>query len=328
MPPTPRVGTTFAGYRIERVLGRGGMSVVYLAEHPRLRSDVALKLLAPELAEDDVFRERLLRESRLAASISHPNVIPVYDTGEEDGVLFISMRFVDGPDLRRLLREAGPLEPGRAGAMCTQVAAALDAPHARGLVHRDVKPANILVEVGPWHVYVADFGLTKHTDAQSGATASGLVGTVDYMAPEQIQGRPLDGRADVYALGCVAFEALTGRPPFQLESDVAVIWAHMRNDPPNASALNRALPRAVDGVLGRALAKDPADRHATCGELAAELSAAVAARRRRSAGMGLPFRVRAPRWRRRWAAPALVGAGAGVVVGALVAGAVVGDGGT
>jgi protein kinase-like protein len=148
------------------------------------------------------------------------------------------------------------------------------------------------------------------------------------MAPEQIQGRPLDGRADVYALGCVAFEALTGRPPFQLESDVAVIWAHMRNDPPNASALNRALPRAVDGVLGRALAKDPADRHATCGELAAELSAAVAARRRRSAGMRLPFRVRAPRWRRRWAVPALVGAGAGVVVGALVAGAVVGDGGT
>ena len=328
MAAGPRVGTTFAGYRIERVLGRGGMSVVYLAEHPRLKSDVALKLLAPELAENDVFRERLLRESRLAASISHPNVIPVYDTGEEDGVLFISMRFVDGPDLRRLLRDEGPLSPDRTVTLCTQVAAALDAAHARGLVHRDVKPANVLVEVAAWHVYVADFGLTKHTDARSGATASGLVGTVDYMAPEQIQGRDVDGRADVYALGCVIFECLTGRPPFQLDNDVAVIWAHMRSDPPEPSAIDRSLPRTVDAVVRRALAKDPGDRYATCAELATELASAVGSRRRRSASVSLlPFRLRLPRWRRRWLVPAALGVTAGAVAGVVIAGAV-GGGGT
>jgi serine/threonine-protein kinase len=325
MAAGPRVGTTFAGYRIERVLGRGGMSVVYLAEHPRLKSDVALKLLAPELAENDVFRERLLRESRLAASLSHPNVIPVYDTGEEDGVLFISMRFVDGPDLRRLLRDEGPLSPERTVTLCTQVAAALDAAHLRGLVHRDVKPANILVEVAPWHVYVADFGLTKHTDARSGATASGLVGTVDYMAPEQIQGRAVDGRADVYALGCVLFECLTGRPPFQLENDVAVIWAHMRSDPPQPSEIDRSLPRAIDAIVRRALAKDPEDRYATCGELASDLTTAVGSRRRRSASISLlPFRLRVPRWRRRWLVPAALGVATGAIAGALIAGAVSG----
>ena len=161
------VGTSFAGYRVESLLGRGGMSVVYLAEHPRLKSKVALKLLAPALAEDDVSRERLVRESRLAASLSHPNVIPVYDTGEEDGVLFVSMRFVAGQDLRALIREGGPLSLADTASVISQAAAALDAAHARGLVHRDVKPANILLEQGsegPWHVYVADFGLTKHTD--------------------------------------------------------------------------------------------------------------------------------------------------------------------
>src|SRR4051794_32203804 len=168
------VGTTFAGYRVESVLGRGGMSVVYLAEHPRLKNRVALKLLAPALAEDDLFRERLVRESRLAASLNHPHVIPVFDTGEEDGTLFVSMRYVDGLDLRVLLRD-GPLPIEHTGAVIAQAASALDAAHARGLVHRDVKPANILVETSgnpPGHVYVADFGLTKHTDARSGATAS------------------------------------------------------------------------------------------------------------------------------------------------------------
>jgi serine/threonine-protein kinase len=285
MVAAPRVGTTFAGYRIERVLGRGGMSVVYLAEHPRLKNAVALKLLAPALAEDDAFRERLIRESRLAASLNHPNVVPVYDTGEEDGVLFISMRYVDGPDLREVLQR-GPLPLDQAVRVVSQVAAALDAAHARGLVHRDVKPANVLVEPAtgepPGHVFVSDFGLTKHSDARSGVTASGqFVGTIDYMAPEQIQGRQLDGRADVYALGCVLYECVTGQPPFRGENEVAVIWSHMRDDPPWPTDVDKHLPHALDGVVERALAKSPDDRYATAGELAADAAAAAATRRRR-----------------------------------------------
>jgi len=289
------------------------MSVVYLAEHPRLKNKVALKLLAPTLAEDDVFRERLIRESRLAASLNHPNVVPIFDTGEEDGVLFVSMRFVDGPDLRTLLR-AGPLPPEETASVIAQAAAALDAAHAGGLVHRDIKPANILTEAG--HVYVADFGLTKHTDARSGATASGVVGTVDYMAPEQIEGRQLDGRADVYALGCVLFECLTGRPPFQLDNEVAVLWAHIREDPPLPSEVNSAVPRAFDGIVDRALAKSPNDRYESAGALAADVNHAAQAKARRT-------RVKLPRARkrsrRRWIVPALVG----LVAGAAIATAIV-----
>src|SRR4051794_6770107 len=312
MATRPLVGTSFAGYRVERVLGRGGMSVVYLAEHPRLKNKVALKLLAPTLAEDDVFRERLIRESRLAASLNHPNVVPIFDTGEEDGVLFVSMRFVDGPDLRTLLR-AGPLPPEETASVIAQAAAALDAAHAGGLVHRDVKPANILTEAG--HVYVADFGLTKHTDARSGATASGVVGTVDYMAPEQIEGRQIDARADVYALGCVLFECLTGRPPFRLDNEVAVLWAHIRDDPPLPSHVRKDVPRAFDGIVDRALAKNPRDRYESAGALAADVAAA--ARRKPHTG-----RVRLPRTRSRsrrwWLAPALVGAFSGSAVAAAV----------
>ena len=310
MATRPLVGTSFAGYRVERVLGRGGMSVVYLAEHPRLKNKVALKLVAPTLADDDVFRERLVRESRLAASLNHPNVIPVFDTGEEEGVLFVSMRFVDGPDLKELLRD-GPLPLERIASVIAQAAAALDAAHARGLVHRDVKPANILTEGD--HVYVADFGLTKHTDARSGATASGVVGTVDYMAPEQIEGRQLDGRADVYALGCVLFECLTGRPPFKLENEVAVLWAHIREDPPLPSDVNRELPRAFDGIVDRALAKDPRNRYESAGALAADVQSAVRTKARAP-------RVRLPRARRRsrrfWLVPGLAGLLAGAALGA------------
>ena len=322
------VGTSFAGYRVESVLGRGGMSVVYLAEHPRLKNMVALKLLAPTLAEDDLFRERLVRESRLAASLSHPNVIPVYDTGEEDGVLFVSMRFVAGQDLRALIRDGGPLSLADTASVISQAAAALDAAHAAGLVHRDVKPANILLEQGgegPGHVYVADFGLTKHTDARSGATASGVVGTVDYMAPEQIEGRQIDGRADVYALGCVLFECLVGHPPFKLDTDVAVLWAHIREDPPLPSDVKRSLPRAFDGIVDRALAKSPRDRYATCGELAADVRAAAGTRRRPARLQ----RVRVPRprarARRRWLVPVLVGIAFGAAAGAGVTLALRGD---
>jgi serine/threonine-protein kinase len=328
MATRPLVGTLFAGYRVERVLGRGGMSVVYLAEHPRLKNMVALKLLAPSLAEDDLFRERLIRESQLAASLNHPNVIPVFDTGEEDGVLYISMRFVDGLDLRSILRDDLPsLE--RTGDIVTQVASALDAAHGRGLVHRDVKPANILIETGgdpPGHVYVADFGLTKHTDARTGATASGLVGTVDYMAPEQIEGRQLDGRADVYALGCVLYECLTGKPPFERANDVAVLWAHIREDPPLPSSVDRALPRAFDAIVDRALAKDPRDRYASAGALAADVREAAVTRKRAAYAPRLRLpRARRRRGHRRWLVPVLAGLLLGALVGAAIAIAVRGD---
>jgi Protein kinase domain len=318
----PRVGTTFAGYRIERVLGRGGMSVVYLVEHPRLKNAVALKLLAPALAADESFRERLVRESRLAASLNHPNVVTVHDTGEEDGVLFISMRYVDGPDLRGLL-QSGPLPLEQTVRVVEQIAAALDAAHARNLVHRDVKPANVLIEPAsgdpPGHVFVSDFGLTKHADARSGATASGqFVGTVDYMAPEQIQGRQLDGRADVYALGCLLYECLTGEPPFRRENDVAVIWAHMRDDVPWPSDVDRRLPRALDAVVERALAKAPEDRYATAGELAADVAAAVTTRRRRRSLTALRTRRVRIRARTRRLVPLVVAAAVGAAVAAAI----------
>jgi hypothetical protein len=327
MATRPLVGTLFAGYRVERVLGRGGMSVVYLAEHPRLKNMVALKLLAPALAEDDLFRERLIRESQLAASLNHPNVIPVFDTGEEDGVLYISMRFVDGLDLRSILRDGLPsLE--RTADIVTQTAAALDAAHARGLVHRDVKPANILIETGgepPGHVYVADFGLTKHTDARTGATASGVVGTVDYMAPEQIEGRQLDGRADVYALGCVLYECLTGKPPFEHTNDVAVLWAHIREDPPRPSSLDRSLPRAFDAIVDRALAKDPRDRYESAGALATDVRQAAQTRTRAARVPRLRLPRARRRGRRRWLVPALAGLLLGAVGAAAIAVAVRND---
>ena len=211
-----RVGTELAGYRIEALLGHGGMSVVYLAEDRRLKRRVALKLMAAGLAEDETFRERFLRESELAASIDHPNIVPIYEAGESDELLFIAMRYVEGADLKERLRR-GRLEPGEAIAILAQVASALDAAHARGLVHRDVKPSNVLLDTGASpdgsdHAYLADFGLTKRLTEKSGLGDDGqLMGTIDYVAPEQIAGEELDGRADVYSLGCVLYECLVGR---------------------------------------------------------------------------------------------------------------------
>jgi YVTN family beta-propeller protein len=263
----PRVGLVLAGYRIERLLGRGGMSSVYLAEHLRLHRKVALKLMAPELADDDRFRERFLRESQLAASLDHPNVVPVYDADESGGVLYIAMRYVEGTDLRELLRRSSPLPPARAVAIVGQAAAGLDAAHRRGLVHRDVKPGNILIGEDD-HVYVSDFGLTKQASSQSGLTATGqLVGTVDYVAPEQIQGEPVDGRADVYALACVLYETLVGAKPFEKDTEVATIWAHIQDPPPAPSAARPELPKGVDDVIARGMAKQPDERYATCREL-------------------------------------------------------------
>ncbi len=325
MPSLPREGEEFAGYRIDREVARGGMGVVYRAEHPRLGSAVALKLLAPELAEDGSFRERFVRESRLAASISHPNIVPIYDAGEADGLLYIAMRFVDGSDLKELLRE-GRIPPERTLRIVAQAAQGLDAAHARGLIHRDVKPANLLIEPagadGADHVSVADFGLTKHAESRSGVTATGhFLGTIDYMAPEQIEGRQLDARADVYALGCVVFECLTGRPPFKLDNEVATIWAHIRERPPRPSGIRRDLPPAVDDVLERALAKSPSDRFESCGDLAGALEEALGRRRRLRVpplrrSSRLPSRAR----RRATVAGALLaGLAAGAVAGALLA---------
>ena len=220
MTEPPLVGDEFAGYRLRAVLGRGGMSVVYQAENPRLGNVIALKVLAPELATDDTFRARFLEESRITASLNHPNVIPVYDVGSSTGLLYIAMRYVSGTDLRQVIKKQGRIPPATALSLCGEAARALDAAHSRRLVHRDVKPANLLIEAGsdgdPDHVYLVDFGITKHAMSRSGLTSTGqFVGTVDYVAPEQILGKSVLGPADQCSLGCVLYECLTGRVPFE-----------------------------------------------------------------------------------------------------------------
>ena len=282
MATLPMVGDDLAGYRLRGVMGRGGMSVVYEAENPRLGSTVALKVLAPELATNDLFRARFLKESRIAASLNHPNVIPIYDMGAHEDLLFIAMRYVVGADLRMVLKAKGWLMPDQALLLIGQAGRALDAAHRHGLVHRDVKPGNILIERGsdddgePDHVYLSDFGISKHVASRSGLTATGeFMGTIDYISPEQIRGRPVDGRADIYSLGCVLYECLTGRVPFDKDVNAAVIWAHVEEMPTAPSSLQSALPPGIDQVLAKALAKDPADRYATCRELIAAVTAAL-----------------------------------------------------
>jgi WD40 repeat protein len=277
----PQVGTELAGYRIESLLGRGGMSVVYLAEDLRLKRKVALKLLAASLAGDESFRDRFLRESELAASIDHPNIIPIYGAGKTGDLLFIAMRYVEGSDLRERLGR-GRLDPGDAVGILAQVASALDAAHGRGLVHRDVKPSNVLLDTGARpdgsdHVYLADFGLTKRVSEETGIGDDGhLMGTIDYVAPEQIAGHEIDGRADVYSLGCVLYECLVGQPPFRADSDIAVVFAHLEAEPPAPSAQRPDLPAALDAVIARALAKEPEQRYRSCREFAqAGLAVAV-----------------------------------------------------
>ncbi|WP_035840678.1 serine/threonine-protein kinase [Kitasatospora azatica] len=279
--PSDLIGRRIAGYRLEREIGRGGMARVYRAEDLRLGRTVAVKILAPELARNDLFRKRFEHESRIAASIDHPHIVPVFEAGEAEGVLFIAMRFVHGRDLRALLDREGPLPLDRTARIVTQVASALDAAHAHNLVHRDVKPGNILVAEGtdsehPEHIYLTDFGLTKKSLSLTGFTTVGqFVGTLDYVAPEQIAGRPVDGRCDVYGLACVVHEMLTGRPPFERDDDMALLWAHL-NDPPEPAVGHGA---AVDEVLVRALAKDPQARYPSCaGFVAALRTAGLAAR--------------------------------------------------
>jgi serine/threonine protein kinase len=272
------IGSQIAGYRLEEQIGRGGMAVVYRAYDSRLHRYVALKILAPGLALDDAFRQRFIRESRAAAAVDHPNIIPVFDAGEAKGVLFIAMRFVHGGDVRTLLDAVGPLPAARAADITSQVASALDAAHARGLVHRDVKPANILLDPTAGggdrqdHVYLSDFGLSKQSLSQTGLTAQGqFLGTLDYVAPEQVEGRPVDGRADQYALACASFELLAGAPPFKRGEGLAVVWAKLSEDPPLLSPRREGLPAAIDGVMTRGMARAPAERFASCGEFAAAL---------------------------------------------------------
>ena len=267
-------GDEIGGYRIEALAGRGGMGLVYRARQRRPDRTVAIKVIAPELAADPAFRARFEQESATAAEIEHPNVIPVYEVGDEDGQLFISMRFVQGVDLGRLLTLGGPLEPQRAANLIAQAAAALDAAHAQGLVHRDVKPGNILV-TGADHVYLTDFGLTKRTSDSKGMTEAGMyVGTVDYIAPEQIEGRRLDARADVYALGCVTYEVLSGTIPFPRDSDIAKIFAHVNDPPPRLEGVPEPLAAAVQ----RAMAKRPEDRFRSAGDFGRAVSAGAVGR--------------------------------------------------
>jgi hypothetical protein len=267
------------GYAVIEPLGRGGMGVVYRAEQLALGRQVALKVIAPEFAQDREFRARFEREYRTAASIDHPNVVTVYEAGEADGVLFIAMRLVRGADLRELVHVEGALFPTRAAALVAQVGAALDAAHAAGLVHRDVKPANILVaRNGPDdHAYLSDFGLTKHVTSHGGLTRTGQwVGTVDYLAPELVEGRSADARSDVYSLGCVLYEAITGEVPFPREAQMAKLYAHVQAQPPAPSAVRPGLPPALDGLVLRALAKDPDERPQSAGDLGREAVAAAA----------------------------------------------------
>lgn len=281
-----RIGSDFVGYRIDELIGRGGMGVVYRAYDLRLKRTVALKLMTPELALDERFRARFARETELAMSLEHPSVVPIHDAGDVDGRLYLAMRHVEGTDLSALLRAEGALEAARALAICSQAANALDAAHAKGLVHRDVKPSNVLLD-GSGHVYLADFGLTRPLDEQGSSPREGRsIGTPAYLAPEQIEGGPVDGRADVYALGCLLYECLTGETPFA-GSRLAMAWAHLEADPPSASERRPDLPEATDAVIRKSMAKARDDRYATCtaliaaAEEALELRGAPALLRRR-----------------------------------------------
>lgn len=264
-------------YLLGEEIGRGGMGVVYRATHVHLGRDVALKLLAPELSGNEEFRRRFLRESRLAASLDHPNIVTVYDAGDADGTLYIAMRYIAGADLAQYLRDQGPLDPLAALSLLDQVAAALDAAHERGLIHRDVKPANVMIASG--RCYLTDFGLTKQASATGAASAltktGSFLGTLNYTAPEQIEGREITASADLYALGCVLQECLTGAPPFTKDSEVALLYAHLQEPPPPPSSVRPELPPAIDGVMAKALAKSPAERYGSCGEFMAAARSAV-----------------------------------------------------
>ncbi len=313
MPPEVLTGTVVAGFRVESLIGQGSMGAVYLAEDTAAGRRVALKLLAAGLTDDERFRQRFLREASIAATLDHPHIVRTLTFGELDGLLYLAMAYVEGSDLRELLQQDGALEPGRALRVIAQVAGALDAAHAAGLVHRDVKPGNILLAAAPGaeHAYVCDFGLARHVSSVSSLTGDrGFVGTIDYVPPEQIAGGPIDHRADVYSLGCVLFECLAGVRPFAGDSELSVVFAHLNEPAPLLSVLRPDLPEAFDSVFATALAKSADDRFSTCTELVEAAQAAL---------QGKTLVRRSPR-RRRYAAAALaVLAAAGASIAGVLA---------
>jgi tRNA A-37 threonylcarbamoyl transferase component Bud32 len=262
-------------YRIEHHLARGGMAEVYMAEDQLLSRTVAVKVLFPELAQDDQFVERFRREARAAASLNHHNIVSVYDFGEDESSWFIVMEYVNGPTLRDIIRDDGAMDPAKAADIGAEVAAALAAAHAQGIVHRDVKPANVLIAAAGGTVKVADFGIARAANARQGLTMPGTVlGTATYLSPEQAQGHPVDHRTDIYSLGMVLYEMLAGRPPFKGDSPVAVAYQSVRDTPPPPSTHNSRVTPALDAVVMKAMAKDPAGRQQSAEELRSELLAA------------------------------------------------------
>ena len=265
-PADPRLGTEIAGYRIEERIGRGGMGVVYRAQHMNLQRRAAIKIIAPEFADTKGFRSRFIREARIAAALQHPNIVTVYDAGQSGETLYIAMQFIRGSDLAAILNEEGRLRPYRAIDVCRQVASALDAAHGMGLIHRDVKPGNVLIEGR--RAYLTDFGLTKRGGSKTGLTQAGeLVGTIHYVAPEQIEGGDVDARTDVYSLACLLFHCLTGDVPFNRDTDVAVIYAHLSEAPPKLTDVRPELPAGLDAVIAKGLDKSPDRRFQSCSDL-------------------------------------------------------------
>jgi DNA-binding NarL/FixJ family response regulator len=275
--PNLAVGTDFAGHRIEAFVGQGGMGIVFRATDLTLGRTVALKVIAPEAAGNPVFRTRFERECRAAAAIDHPHVVQIFHAGQDEGLLYLTMRYVDGSDLRRRLRHESRLEPTQAVSILSQIADALDAAHEMGLVHRDVKPGNVLLarRAGHDHAYLTDFGITRRADDEHVTRTGVALGSVDYMAPEQAHGADVDARSDIYSLGCVLFQMLTGKVVFDRDNDLEKLWAHVHDPPPRLVALNRDLPPGLQGVLDRALAKNPGDRPQSATQLAEDASDAL-----------------------------------------------------
>jgi serine/threonine protein kinase len=267
-------GSTIAGYEIESVVGSGGIGILYRARQVRLDRPVALKLVEPEVARESVVRERLRREARTVAALDHPNVVPLYEAGEENGTVYIVTRWVDGTELGNLIRRDSPLDPARAARIAAQIASALEVAHEKGLIHRDIKPSNVIL-VADDHVYLTDFGLTKRAESASGFTAAAeMLGTIDYVAPEQIEGGEAVAKGDVYGLGCVLFETLTGAPPFAGQSGgMAKMWAHLNAEPPSVREQRPDVPQALDDLIRRALAKTPDARPSAAAFRAAALRA-------------------------------------------------------
>jgi YVTN family beta-propeller protein len=330
-------GTIFAGFRIEAEIGRGGMGVVYRARHLALDREEALKVISPALSTDPHFRERFQRESRLAASLEHPNVVPVDHAGDEEGILYLSMRLVEGSDLRRIVEAEGPLDTRRVARLVGGIASGLDAAHARGMVHRDVKPANVLIEGadGKERVFLTDFGISRIAAGGATVTASGeLLGSADYVAPEQIAGDRVDHRADVYALGCLLHFALTGQAPFPRDNDLAKLFAHANAPRPRPSELVPGLPSELDGVVARAMAIRPEYRYDSAGELAAEVEAIIRGAEPVAPGAPSPPPPTAPEARTRRLPrprsrrlPAIIASCAGLVAAGVVVALLLGGGG-